>query len=163
MRLIDMNEFKNLPVGSVYSLVDNDGCVFDISIVSSRCDDFTCGEIPLFPLNFVKDKEIAIKEMNENGWNLEVNDFINRYEDEKTDIKDKKGEYFTSCTSVDTCSYDYNKDQMFIVYDRQEVERWVEILINSLSGFDLTKLKYDEDICPYLPDKMYDEEDKGEE
>ena len=119
MRFITLETLKTMPNGTVFCEVDEWGNLKDeIRILTGRYDDregFN-GEMGLFPW-VAGDNGEGIRKMFDENNEL---------------IKDK--DFPTEWSTADTADHDYEKDQLFAVFSKQEVAKMIKALQWALSG-----------------------------
>lgn len=119
MRIITLETLKTMPNGTVFTTTDEWGNLKnEIHILTGRFDnrDGFNGEMSLFPW-------VA----GDNG------DGIWKMFDENNElIKDK--DFPAEWCTVDTADHDYNKNQLFVIFSKIEIEKMIKALQWALSG-----------------------------
>lgn len=116
MKIVNKEQFAKMPVGIVFCLFDGieDGRLYVKS--SFYMDDnkpsFN-GVIPLCP-------------------SFEAEEYNEYYSGEPDETKS----YYTECFSTDTALCDFDDNQLFAVFSKQEVRRMIDVLTYALSNCD---------------------------
>ncbi len=119
MKIITLDTLKNMPNGTVFCEVDKWGNFErDIRVLTGKFDNESRfnGEIGLYP--FIEEEYGQASMFDENS----------------VLIKDKN--FATGWYTTDTSDIDYEKDQLFAIFTKREVEKMIEMLQWALSGFE---------------------------
>lgn len=121
MKFITLDILKNMPDGTVFCESDKWGDLKnDIRILTGRFENKSGfnGEIGLYP--FIKDRE--------------KDGIFSIVDKNAVLIKDKN--FATGWYTTDTSDIDYEKDQLFAVFSKREVQKMIEVLQWALSDFE---------------------------
>lgn len=127
MKIVTIEELKKMPNGTVFCEMDK-WCNFqnDFRIITGKHNDrdgFN-GELGLYPFIYGENRfELFERKENETWMPADKNHVV-------------KGKEFDICAweTVDTADYDYEKDQIFAVFNEKEVREMIKCLQWALSG-----------------------------
>lgn len=125
MKIVDLKELSRMPNGTVFSQIN-----------SKYCKKYRAGDFDIDGLNIMcghDDKYCPVESGRFNG----VLHMLN-YVPVRKGLDDKwylESDYsFADYGATDTVDYDYDKDDMFVVYDKTDVVEIINVLQWALTG-----------------------------
>lgn len=121
MRIVNLEELSTMPNGTVFSKIDD------------RVHDFIAGDFDIDGLNIMCGHS---KHLNSNNFNgvMHLCNYVSVYKDENGKIDIESDYSFDDYCVTDTSKCDYDKSDLFVVYDKTDVIELINCLQWALTG-----------------------------